>query len=375
MALDTAISLTTVEQVLDYLGIDAERDALWVYYSGAATTATVQIALDHIILIHDAVTDANFDLTTATYDTIGELVTKINALAGWEAGKICHSSSTSANLLETGQLNALAEANEQVLKITGDYLIEQLINRASDLMNRYCHKTLKETTYLERYNGEGAKLFLNNYPVTAVSQVCQSTVDVIRVRCTDDTAFNAYVDVDQDNDEVKLIRDATTDATIDISHASYDTLSELATAINAVANWEASIMNTDYDDYPCAQLFNKYNVYCKDCYNYLKIPDEPIDEFTADYDSGIIYLPSEFSNGFQNVFVAYTAGYASGSIPAALEQICIELVKYKYEMADKDPSMKSEQIGRVYSYTLGDLDKALSKAFLSDLDYFKSRLV
>ena len=189
-----------------------------------------------------------------------------------EAGRICHSSSESADLLETGQLNALGEENEQTLRITGDYLIEQLINRASDLINRYCHRTLKETTHsLERYDGEGNHLFLNNYPVTAISQLCQGTVDVISVKCTDTTAYNAYVEVDQDAQTVKLMRDGATDGNFDISNASYDTLSELATAINAVANWEAAIQSTDYNAYPCTQLFNKYNAYCKDCYNYLKI--------------------------------------------------------------------------------------------------------
>ena len=33
MSLDTAISLTTVDEVLAYLGEDVERDALWVYCS------------------------------------------------------------------------------------------------------------------------------------------------------------------------------------------------------------------------------------------------------------------------------------------------------------------------------------------------------
>jgi len=370
------MALVTVEDVLSYLGHDAEQDAFWVYYSGAAATATAQIVLDKLDLWHDAVNDANWDLTAAAYDTVGELVAAINVLAGWEAGIICHSGSTSTDLLETGQLDALGSANEQTLIITGDYVINELILAATDLINRCCHKTLEATEHgLERYDGGEAKLFLNNYPVIGVYQVCQGTIDVIRVRCTDTTAYNAYVEVDQGAQTVKLMRDGTTDANFDISNALYDTLAELATAINGTANWTGTIQNTTYNAYPCTQLFTKYNVYCKDYYNYLKIPDRPIDAFDVDYEDGIIHLSSEFAEGFQNIYVSYYAGYAT--IPAALKQICIELVKYKYNLIGKDASLKSEKIGRVYAYTMGDIDAALSgtPGMLADLELFKSRLV
>ena len=375
MALDTTISLTTVENVLDIVGT-VEQNAFWVYYSGGGASATVQVALDKLILIRAGVTDANWDLTAAAYNTIGEVVAAINVLANWEAGILCHSSSDSANLLETGQLDCLGAVNQQTLIITGDYLIEQLINRASDYINRYCNIHFKEATHtLERYNGDSHKLFLNNYPVNNLIQLCQGTTDVIRVKCTDNTAYNAYVEVDQDAQTVRLMRDGAVDISIDTSNVLYDTLSELATAINAVVNWEATIASSDYNSYPSAQIFNKLNVYCKNSYNYLKIPDEPIDEFSVDYEAGIIKLTSEFMQGFQNVYVSYTAGYAAGSIPPALESICIELVKYKYNMISKDPTVKSEKIGRVYAYTLGDLEKALSSSLLAELELFQSRLL
>jgi hypothetical protein len=380
MSLDTAISLTTVENVLDYIGSNVEQNAFWIYCSqGDATAATVQVSLDNLILIITGGVQAGtvtIDLTLAANDTIGELVAVINALTGWEAGRICHSSSDSANLLETGQLDCLGAINQQTLIITGDYLIEQLINRASDYINRYCNIHFKEATHtLERYNGDSHKLFLNNYPVNNIIQLCQGTTDVIRVRCTDNTAYNAYVEVDQDAQTVRLLRDGTVDATFDISNVLYDTLSELATAINAVANWEATIASSAFNSYPSAQLFNKLNVYCKNIFNYLRIPEEPIDEFSVDYEAGIIHLSSSFLQGFQNVYVSYTAGYAAGSIPPALEQICIELVKFKYSMISVDPTLKSEKIGRVYAYTRGDMEKALSTSTFKDLELFQSRLL
>ena len=142
------MALVTVEDILSYLGHDAEQDAFWIYYTGAVGTATVQIILDKLELWHDAVPDANWDLTLAPHNTIGGLVNAINGLANWEAGIFCHSSSVSIDLLETGQLNALAVANEQTLRITGDYLISQLIARAEDFLDRLCRRTLESLSLI-----------------------------------------------------------------------------------------------------------------------------------------------------------------------------------------------------------------------------------
>ncbi|GAJ20728.1 unnamed protein product, partial [marine sediment metagenome] len=65
----------------------------------------------------------------------------------------------------------------------------------------------------------------------------------------------------------------------------------------------------------------------------------------------------EFSQGFRNIFVSSVAGYPT--IPDALKQICIELVKMKYGQRKNDPAMKSEKIGSVYAYTKKDLTDAL----------------
>ena len=62
-----------------------------------------------------------------------------------------------------------------------DPFFETLINNASDFLDRHCHRNLKEITHtLERYDGEGDKLILNNYPVSAIVQICSGKLDVIR---------------------------------------------------------------------------------------------------------------------------------------------------------------------------------------------------
>lgn len=54
-----------------------------------------------------------------------------------------------------------------------DTLIENLINRATDFLEKkVLFRGIKARSYTETYDGEGtAELFLNNYPVTSVTNV------------------------------------------------------------------------------------------------------------------------------------------------------------------------------------------------------------
>jgi len=377
------MALVTVEDVLSYLGHDAEQDAFWVYCSDAtATLATVQVAANVLTLNYTdslgVAANNTFNLAVAPNDKIGTLVTAINALlvpAGvWHAGIFCHSLSVSTDLLETGVLNALLVANEVTLRITGDYLISQLIARAEDFLNRICRRTLEENEYThERYDGGEQKIFLRNWPVTEMTQVSSGKVNAIRVKYTSTTAYNAYMIVSTTG--VTLVVDGT--AVIpEITFAAPATLLTVANAINAVAGWQATVAAPAYNSYPASQIFRKLNRYVLNQFIYLEIPGEPIDGYEVDYDNGILYLPSTFSSGWRNIFVTYMAGYAAASIPTSLQQICIELVKYKYNLIKKDSALKSEKIGRVYAYTMGDLTSVLTATgLLDEINLFMARIV
>ena len=105
----------------------------------------------------------------------------------------------------------------------------------------------------------------------------------------------------------------------------------------------------------------------------LQFPDVPLDYIILDFDSGIIQLPYRFSTGFQNIFVSYTGGYVT--IPATLEYICKQLVKFKYDQAKIDLNLKSEKIGEVYEYTRADLKGALPVNLIAELDLFVMRFI
>jgi len=388
MALDATIALVSVDDIIAFLGENAYRSAFWVYYSGAliaGDVSTVQVEDDHLILAHTGDADVDLNLTAAAYDTLAELVDYINAsVADWEAGRLYHSDALTIDLEETGQLGCQESANRQTLRILDKYLIAELINRASDLINRYCHRIFISTVYAyERYNGEGNKLFLENYPVTEIDEVNTSTINAIRITYTSATARNAYAIVSQSGKTVSLVHDGAVDGTVNTSVLNDDTLAKVVAAINVIGGgWAATIMNASYNAYPSTALFNQFNVSCINAYNYLEIPDDPITDYDVDLDNGTIEWISGFSAGFRNVFVSYTAGYLVASVPYALKQFCIELVSYMYGKSKRADTgdLESEKLGD-YAYkkfSMGDLVKV--KALMpmevqNGLDLFKRRLL
>ena len=65
--------------------------------------------------------------------------------------------------------------------------------------------------------------------------------------------------------------------------------------------------------------------------------------------------------GFDSIYVTYTAGYNRWQVPEPLESACLELMSMLYNLAKKDPSLKSESIGE-YKYTMADRLNALFSA-------------
>jgi len=364
-------ALTSLDEALAYIGENVSRDAFWIYYNGANSTATVEVQENKLVLTDSSTTE--IDLTNASYDTLGELVTYINnSVTDWVAGLIYHSSASSADLIVTGELNAKGSSNEQTLKIKDNYLIERLIDRASDLIERYCGRKLKSRSYTkEVYDGTGTeRLILREYPVTQVSRVAIGRADAFSVKNTTATT-SAFVEVT----DTKVILTADGSAT-ELTISNYSTINDLITAIKNESGWTCSLVDSNFGSYQASEILVRPAMYCLDPdVAYIEIPDDYITDYFlkggADefYNPGILHYYGGFNAGHQNVFVWYTAGYTT--IPYALEQACLELVKYKYDQSKRDSGVKSEKIGKVYSYTLADLENALPNELLSQLQLFK----
>jgi hypothetical protein len=382
MAVDT-YALTSVDEVLAYLGEDTQRDGLWVYCSqGDATAATVEVTATTMVLIITGGAAAGTNTLTfadADKNTLAELVIAINALTGWTAGRIYHSSADSTDLVITGALSCLASSNKITLKIQDVYLIERLIDRASSLIERYCNRKFVSRVYTkEVYDGNGHnKLLLEQYPITTLLRLGVGRRNIFSVQNTTATT-SAFFGITPT--QVVLQSDGGADLTATLS--TYASVTLLVAAINGVAGWTCTLMDSDYGVLdPSIVLIPRPRLSCLD-------PDiayaEMVDNFESEYrieeaddetrNIGVIYRTSTFPVGKQNIFVWYTAGYTT--IPYALEMACIELVKYKYEMSQRGAGLKSEKMGNVYSYenfSLADLKNGLPLDLIAELDLFRKR--
>jgi len=388
MARDATIALTDVADVLSYFGEAPTTNAFWVYYTDSASTATVQILNDYLILIHDAAEDANLNLNADAYDTIGELVAYINSdVSGWTAGRICHSSEDSDDLLETGQLNALGESNKETLKIVPEYFIAELINRASDFINRYCNRKFVSQTYTnEIYLGNGrTELILDQYPVTEVARVIEGRANSFSIKNTSTDANFCTVEVTAT--ELQLVVDGGDNeetGSDEFTLATYTYIDELIAAIHDNGGgWECTTLATDTDTRDASELL------IRPCMNvnatsqaYLETGNNELTNYllrkprNEDRNEGILYYPSIFTEGVE-YFLTYTAGWTT--IPYSLESACIELVKFKYDQGKQaSAGLKKETIGSVYSYekfSLADLRNGLPPDLMAELDFFKKRFI
>jgi len=368
-----ATSLITLEDYKSYAGVEnnqIERDALSVYGSDG-TAATVGKTGDTLTLIKTGGANpgtTNIDLTAAAYDTLGEVVTYINTIAGWVANLTGWSSAPSIDLKNIAATNCLGTDNEQTLKFYDNYILEKLVDRASVIIEDYLNRIIKSAAYyFERHDGGGEELFLHNFPVTAIQQICVGTLDVIKVKRTATTLYNAYVSIDRPTTTLKMMSEIVADATIDFSQAANDTLGELVATMNAVSGWTASIANSLYSAWPSAQLFTQLNKYCANEDVWLEVPDEPLNGYEVDTEKGIVKLRTGV--GFQNVFVSYTAGFAT--VPYSIVSGCCRFVEYLDNLRERDESLKSES-KLDYKWSAVDLEKALKPAQMEELKRYRS---
>ena len=366
-----ANALCTLANALSYMGLDADdlpASGIAVYHdgTGSVTTATVTVTdLTMVLVATGAATiTTTYTFANAADDTLGEIVTAINALAGtesagWTARLLGASAQASGDLIPVASTSALLQANEQTLNYQDVTLIESLIDAVSDAIEKYCGRNFASATYREWLQGDSNELLLRNPPVTAIRRLATGRASALEVEDVSTSDLRATVEV-QDNQMVLTRIDSVgAVAASTLTFASNLTASLLVTAINAIgANWSATLRtNCISEDF--------HRMGGQDALRRrvdITYPDVADFEYRVEEDSGLIALTGgtwsawlsggpdsygEFSNGWRDVLVEYTGGYST--IPDDLEQIAIELVSEAYNGRGKDFSVQSESIGS-YSY-------------------------
>ena len=368
-------ALTTVDEAMSYVGNIPDKDAFWIYCSAAdATAATVQVNdLTATLIITGGTSAATTTITytTATTNTISEMVAYINTVAGWKAGAICHADADTGDLIPTGAVSVLGAANEATFKIKDTLTVTRLIDRATDLIERYTNRNLVSRPYTnERYFGNGTKrLVLSQHPVTRVTAVKAGRSMAFQIKNTT-AVSHAYVEVTD-----TLVRLTADGSTTNLTIASYATITLLIAAIEAVSGWDCTTPQTAIGAMKATDLLPNYG--SRYCLNELVDIDVP-DDYCADYSleggvdetrgSGVLYNPQGWQRGVE-YHISYVAGYTT--VPYALEMACLELVKYKWNATTAAGGpYKAESLGD-YSYTLADFSKGMSDETRSTLNHFR----
>jgi len=235
--------------------------------------------------------------------------------------------------LDTYALSTLAHANNY-LGLTSDggnvdNYVERIINRASDIIENYCHRKFKARLYVkERYSGIGQEiLYFKQYPVLAVN--------------LDNLVWDATAKTVTRNDGGSFVDDGFVAADKVLVQNSDKNSGLLTIATGGVAatvlTFDDTIVADTDDDNVILSHFRE-----------LWINDDKIDEDDYEVNEEYVYYAGGFAKGNMNIRMTYYAGYAV--IPDDLEQACLKLVKYVYE---KNENVKSEKLGP-YSITFFD---------------------
>jgi len=251
----------------------------------------------------------------------------------------------------TGALTTTAnfKAFANITHSDDDTLILALINRATNAIHKYCGRTFVSATYREVRNGDDRySILTNQYPIISIQMLALGTQDAFSITNTNSDAYNAYIQITSTTMTL-VVQGGANAGSNELTLSSYATLSALKTAIEALdVGWSVNI-TSGLSVWDAAELLPASGLTCLDTYAYPQLPELNTfkSDFTFDADSGIIYSDLPFYKGNNNIVIKYTAGYTT--IPANLEQICIDLVKTYYDGKSRDSALTAEKIGD-YSY-------------------------
>lgn len=139
------------------------------------------------------VAPSTFTLTNASYDTMGELATALDALSYLTAIRVCEDSSVPSTLISVENiLSTLSPTAFTYANSTSDgasAFIDAKILEVQALAERYCGRVFDSASYDERLDGQGSEtISLTHAPVTAISSITIIGPDgsVVETLSTDD---------------------------------------------------------------------------------------------------------------------------------------------------------------------------------------------
>ena len=215
------------------------------------------------------------------------------------------------------------------------------IEAACSYIESYTGRTWGSSVRREWHNLKGSSILITDVrPITGIYRLCYTTDDALRVASTDTSYTRGSVSVaDGSMILTRAKSTAAADSSDTLTLASYDTITELAAAIVALAhNWTATVVNE------CEPSALMPAVYADAIPGPVSVlgPNGSIETYTVDATPGILTVGSQ---GW--VYIEYQGGEA---VPAVLTQVACQMAAQSVKNSTINLSLASEKIGD-YSYT------------------------
>jgi len=244
---------------------------------------------------------------------------------------------------------------------TDDAILESAIDRATDVVEKYCDRKFKSRTYYEwsEPNGEST-LTVRNTPIVSINAISYGSRSAMKI--TSDTgSTDVLATVANDGEEIRLRKVASdgTTTTSTISLSTYPTTALVVSYINAsVSGWSATLLANAYS----RSVYRFSGLSVIDADPIIAYTGTTASEFRVDFQTGEVHLITDrfpysspdghemhrFPRGFHPVFVEYDAGFAT--IPGDLELTTIEIAADLYRERKQDRTVGSESLGD-YNYS------------------------
>jgi hypothetical protein len=261
-------------------------------------------------------------------------------------------------------------------------ILKRILDSTSAFVCRYCNRDFWPQDYTEYLNGTGFNnLLLSQYPVLAVSRVSTALLQIVQIRNTDFTHSRAIGQLTSTELLLNAWRGATQTSQLTFTLTNYNTLGDLATAINnAGDSWTALAMG-QYAAWSPLELPTPQGgfdaLWGGACY--LKAYTRDLYDFQLNGNTGELVSWQGFFQRYLGYRIQYTAGYqdANGTpaIPELIQQAVVEIAASVYLSRGVNIGLKSESES-IYSYTLSDSDlSSLNIPTMYALDLYKNRRV
>lgn len=295
-----------------------------------------------------------------------------------------------------GDLCTLDYAQEMLPQYKTLASLPDLITASSVLIEKTINCQFTQTDYDELYDGDGGGILITrNRPVNSITRLMGTLDTVMTVAQTDSTTnqiATAALATTGDFESGLTVTGLTLSRTASgvtttnaVSFSANETLSSVATAINALGNgWSATVADSNLGKWPAAELVPLQGAgNCLGPGMPFKIHTTVIGATITDPRAGIIRLDAgsydpifAFWSGYGGAGLGvgqignvgmplgpsamrlkYNAGYAT--IPAPVQLACAETVKAAIELAKTDVTLQGETDG-AYSYSVASIMNRLA---------------